>query len=114
MLLKFKSSCTVYTTYIAKTVQIDNNIRIITSLENRKTNVEVTNPTYDTSADKKSVKEPIGCYAEVIIPTKVKMQPNPAYAIADKKPVKEPTGYFAEVIVPTEVKIQPNPAYAVP
>ena len=76
--------------------------------------MEVTNPTYDAFADKKPVKEPIGCYAEVIIPTEVKIQPNPAYAVADKKPVKEPMGYFAEVIIPTKVKMQPNPAYAMP
>ena len=49
--------------------------------ENRQTNVEVTNPTYDEIADKKPVKEPIDCYAEVNIPTEVKMQPNPAYAV---------------------------------
>ena len=53
----------------------------VTSSENYQTNVEVTNPTYDTIADKKPVKEPMGYYAEVIIPTKVKMQPNPAYAV---------------------------------
>ena len=76
--------------------------------------MEVTNPIYDEIADTKPVKEPIGCYAEVIIPTEVKIQPNTAYTVADKKPVKESMGYFTEVIIPTEVKMQPNPAYAVP
>ena len=45
---------------------------------------EVTNPTYDTITDdhcKKPVEQSIGYYAEVIIPTQVKMTPNPAYAV---------------------------------
>ena len=41
----------------------------------------MTNPTYDEITDKKPVKEPIGYYAEVNIPTEVKMQSNPAYAV---------------------------------
>ena len=44
----------------------------------------MTNPIYDTISDdhsKKPVKEPIGYYAEVIIPTEVKMTINPAYAV---------------------------------
>ena len=48
------------------------------------TNIEMTNPIYDTISDdhsKKPVKEPIGYYAEVIIPTEVKMTINPAYAV---------------------------------
>ena len=47
-------------------------------------NEEVTNPAYDTITDdhcKKPVEKPIGNYAEVIIPTQVKMTTNPAYAI---------------------------------
>ena len=93
-----------------------NNCNLCTIIfsENHQTNVEVTNPIYDEIVYTKPVKEPIGCYAEVIIPTEVKIQPNPAYAIADNKPVKEPMGYYAEVNIPTEVKMQPNPAYAVP
>ena len=47
----------------------------------RQTDVNVTNQYDDTIADKKPVKEPVGYYAEVIIPTIVKMQPNPAYAV---------------------------------
>ena len=44
--------------------------------------MEVTNQYDDTIADKKPVKKPVGYYAEVIIPTIVKMQPNPAaYAV---------------------------------
>jgi len=47
---------------------------------------EVTNPAYSAVTDdqcKKSTEEPIGCYAEVIIPTtQVKMTPNPAYAVS--------------------------------
>ena len=49
------------------------------------TNYEVTNPTYNTVIDqsKQPVKEPVGYYAEVIIPTaEVKMTPNPAYAVS--------------------------------
>ena len=46
---------------------------------------EVTNPAYTNIADdqcKKPIEEPIGYYAEVIIPTtQVKMTPNPAYAV---------------------------------
>ena len=73
-------------------------IYIGTSSELR-SSIKVTNPTYDTIIDdhsKKPVEQPIGYYAEVIIPTQVKMTPNPAYA------------------VPTKVKMTPNPAYAVP
>ena len=49
------------------------------------TNYEVTNPTYNTVNDqsKQTIKEPVGYYAEVIIPTaEVKMTPNPAYAVS--------------------------------
>ena len=50
------------------------------------TDDEATNPTYNTISDNRSkqlVKEPIGYYAEVIIPTaEVKMIPNPAYAVS--------------------------------
>ena len=51
------------------------------------TDGEVTNPTYNTVNDdnqsKQPVNEPIGYYAEVIIPTaEVKMTSNPAYAVA--------------------------------
>ena len=47
-------------------------------------NEEVTNPVYHTITDdhcKEPVEKPIGHYAEVIIPTQVKMTPNPAYAV---------------------------------
>ena len=54
----------------------------ITNKPVSQTNVEVTNPMYDTIADKKPVKGPMGYHAEMIIPTEVKMQPNPAYASA--------------------------------
>ena len=53
-------------------------------LHNPSTDEEVTNPAYHTITDdhcKKSVERPIGYYAEVIIPTQVKMTPNPAYAV---------------------------------
>ena len=47
---------------------------------------QLRNPTYNTISDNRSkqlVKEPIGYYAEVIIPTaEVKMIPNPAYAVS--------------------------------
>ena len=47
---------------------------------------EVTNPTYNTVNDQSKqpvVKEPIGYYNEVIIPTtEVKMTPNPAYTVS--------------------------------
>ena len=49
------------------------------------TDDKVTNPAYNTVNDqsKQPVKEPIGHYAEVIIPTtEVKMTPNPAYAVS--------------------------------
>ena len=48
------------------------------------TNEEVTNPAYYITDDdhcKEPVEKPIGHYAEVIIPTQVKMTPNPAYAV---------------------------------
>ena len=49
------------------------------------TNEEGTNPVYHTITDddhcKEPVEKPIGDYAEVIIPTQVKMTPNPAYAM---------------------------------
>ena len=47
-------------------------------------NEEATNPAYDVITDdhsKKPVEKPIGYYAEVIIPTQVKMTTNPAYAV---------------------------------
>ena len=53
-------------------------------LHNPSTDEEVTNPAYSTITDdhcKKPVEQPIGYYAEVIIPTQVKMTPNPAYAV---------------------------------
>ena len=53
-------------------------------LQNLSTDEEVTNPAYYTITDdhcKKSVERTIGYYAEVIIPTQVKMTPNPAYAV---------------------------------
>ena len=50
------------------------------------TDDEATNPKYNTISDKRSkqpVNEPVGYYAEVIIPTaEVKMIPNPAYAVS--------------------------------
>ena len=48
------------------------------------TSEEIVNTAYDTITDhhlKKPVEQPIGCYAEVVIPSKVKMTPNPAYAV---------------------------------
>ena len=49
------------------------------------TDEEAINPTYNTISDNQSkqpVNEPIGYYAEVIIPTaEVKMTANPAYAV---------------------------------
>ena len=51
---------------------------------NPPTDENVNNPAYDTITDdhcKKPVEKPIGYYAEVIIPTQVKMTPNPAYAV---------------------------------
>ena len=55
-------------------------------LRNPPNNEEVTTPTYHTITDdddhcKEPVEKPIGHYAEVIIPTQVKMTPNPAYAV---------------------------------
>ena len=54
-------------------------------IRNPPTNEEVTNPAYYTIADddhcKEPVEKPIGYYAEVIIPTQVKMTPNPAYVV---------------------------------
>ena len=47
-------------------------------------NEEIVNTAYDTITDhhlKKPVEQPIGYYAEVIIPSEVKMTTNPAYAV---------------------------------
>ena len=51
---------------------------------NPPTDEKATNPAYDTITDdhsKKPVEKPIGYYEDVIIPTQVKMTPNPAYAV---------------------------------
>ena len=45
------------------------------------TSEEIVNTAYNTITDhhfKKPVEEPIRCYAEVVIPSEVKMTPNPA------------------------------------
>ena len=47
-------------------------------------NEEIVNAAYDTITDhhiKKPVEQPIGYYAEVIIPSEVKLTTNPAYAV---------------------------------
>ena len=55
-----------------------------TSLEIHSPTKDTINPAYHTITDdhfKKPVEEPTSQYEEVIIPSEVKMTPNPAYAV---------------------------------